>query len=126
MRIKTDRMIVAASLLGLGLVAWSGCNAENPDGTKTNLGKAEDKVIEAGKKIEAGAEKVGTEIKEGARSATDATGRAIENAGEKLETSGKEATEKHVGEKAGSVVGKAGEALDKAGEKIQESVKKKD
>ena len=123
---KTARTIAATSLIGVGLMAWSGCSAENPDGTKTNLGKMEEKAGETVKKIEAGAEKVGEKIEAGAVKAADATGKVIEKAGEKLETSGKDAVEKHVGEKAGEIVGKAGEALDKAGEKVQDAVKKKD
>jgi colicin import membrane protein len=126
MRIQSLRSLASASLLAAGLVAWSGCNAENPDGTKTELGKIEDKAGKIEKNIEAEAKKdlkvVGEKLKEG----VDATGKVIEKTGEKLETSGKEAAEKHVGETAGKVVEKTGEALDKTGEKIQESVKKKD
>ena len=115
MSIRTARTIAASSLLAAGLVAWSGCNAENPDGTPTTVGK-----------IEAGAEKAGEKIKEGAIKATDATGKAIEDTGKKLETDGKESVEKHVGEKAGAVVEGAGKGMEKAGAKIQEAVKKPD
>jgi len=125
MRIRTVRTLATASFLAAGLIAFPGCNTENPDGTKTNLGKAEDKAKDIEKKVEAEVKKdaaiVGEKLKEG----VDATGKAIEKTGEKLETDGKAAVEKHVGEKAGAVVEKAGEALDKSGEKIQESVKPK-
>ena len=137
MRIRTVRALATASLLASGLVAWPGCNAENPDGTKTPLGKMEEKAEIVGEKIKEGAgkaghvikedaEKAGKAIKEGAVKAVDATGKAIENAGEKLEGDGKAATEKHLGEKAGAVVEGAGKALDKTGQKIQESVKPKE
>ncbi len=126
MRNLTARSLAAASLFSLGLVAWPGCNAENPDGTPTTVGKMENKAVEIEHKIEDGAKKAGKVIKEDAAKAVDATGKAIENAGEKLETSGKKAVEDHLGAKAGEIAEGAGKALDKGGEKLQDSVKKKD
>lgn len=114
MSLRTARSLTLASLVAVGI----GCNAENPDGTPTKLGTVE-------KKIEAGAEKVGHEIKDGAIKAADATGKAMENAGQKLETDGKAAVEKNLGTKAGEVVEGAGKVLEKGGDKLQDAAKKK-
>ncbi len=135
MRIRTVRSLATASFLASGLIVWAGCG-ENPDGSLTPVGKmekkAEDGLEKAGETIKKDAKIVGEKIKEGAevvgekvKEGVDASGKAIEKAGENLETKGKEAAEKHVGEKAGAVVEGTGKALDKAGEKIQESVKPK-
>jgi hypothetical protein len=125
MHIRTVRSLATASLLAAGLVAWPGCNSENADGTKTKLGEFEDKAGKIEKKIEGEAKKDLKALGEKAKEGVDATGKAMEHAGEKLETSGKEAVEKHLGEKAGAVVEGAGKALDKGGEKLEESVKPK-
>jgi hypothetical protein len=126
MRIRTIRSLATATLLTAGLAAFPGCNAENPDGTKTNLGKAEDAAKNLEHKVVEGAKEAGKEIKEGTIKAVDATGKAIEHTGEKLEAEGKESAEKHLGKTAGSVVEGTGKALDKTGEKIQDAVKPKD
>ncbi len=114
MKTQLARSLTIASLLSAGLVGWSGCNAENPDGTKTTVGKIEEAGSKAGHKIE-----------EAGVKAVDATGKGLEKAGEKLETSGAAAVKEHVGEKAGEVVESTGKGLEKAGEKLQDSVKDK-
>jgi hypothetical protein len=53
MPIRTVRSLATASLLAAGLVAWPGCNAENPDGTPTTAGKIEKEASELEKKAAA-------------------------------------------------------------------------
>ncbi len=78
MKIRFVRSITAASLVSAGLVGFSGCNTENPDGTPTNLGKTEKAIEKAGEKIEEGAVKAGHAIEKAGEKAVDATGKAIE------------------------------------------------
>jgi hypothetical protein len=70
MRIRFARSLATASLLAAGLIAWPGCNAENPDGTKTPLGKAEESAEKGIKKAEEvivkDAKIVGEKVKDGA------------------------------------------------------------
>ena len=123
---RTIRTIATASLLSAGLFAWSGCSTENPDGTKTATGKAEDKVVEGAKAVEKAAVEAGHKVKEGAEKAVDSTGKALEETGKKLEGAGKDAVKDKVGDTAAGVVEGAGKGLEKAGEKLQDAVKKPD
>ena len=124
MKIRLVRSIAAASLLSAGLVGLSGCNAENPDGTKTTVGKIEDKAGEIEKKVEDAGAKAGEKVKEGAVKAVDATGKVIKEGGEKLEGEGAAAVKEHIGEKAGAAAESTGKVIKETGEKIQGSVKK--
>jgi hypothetical protein len=128
MRVRTVRKLAAASMLTAGLAAWPGCGSETPtDGTPPSTVKnLEEKAGKALEKVEAAGAKAGEAVEKAGVKAVEGTGKAMVEAGKNLETSGKEAVEKHVGEKAAAAVEGAGKGLEKAGEKIQESVKKKD
>ena len=87
MRIRSLPVFALASLLAAGL---AGCNNENPDGTPNALGKAEQKVKDIEKKVEAGAEKAGTVIKEKSIEAAHEAGKGLEKAGKGLQEVGKD------------------------------------
>jgi hypothetical protein len=94
---KNVRNLALASFLTTGLMAWSGCNTENPDGTPNALGKAEEKIKEGEKKVVEEAKIVGKEIKEDAKIAGEKIKEGAEKAGEKIKE-GAEAVKEKVGD----------------------------
>ena len=92
MRIRHGRMI-AASLLSAGLLTWSGCSTENPDGTPTTAGKLENTIKKdakiVGDEIKKDAKIVGDKVKEGAKAYGDEAKKDIDKVKEGTEKAGK-------------------------------------
>jgi hypothetical protein len=93
--------IIAASLLSAGLLTWSGCSTENPDGTPTKLGKAEETIKKdakiAGDVIKKDAKIAGDAIKKGAEAYGEEAKKDIDkvkDGAEKLGTEIKKDTDK--------------------------------
>ena len=99
---NTFKVVSLAALAALGLLA--GCDkndgydntvqptvpARTPDTTRTDATgttPAARNVNAAGENMKEGATEAGRAIKEGTNNAVDATGRAVENAGEKMQDS---------------------------------------
>jgi hypothetical protein len=112
MRIRTVRSIALASLLSVGLVAWSGCNTENPDGTPNNLGKAEEKARELEKKAAEGAKNLEHKAVEGAKNLEHKVVEGAKEAGDKIKEGAKEAGDK-IKEEAQAAKDAASKGLEK-------------
>ena len=130
---KSARSIAPASLLGLGLglLAWPGCDSgatTGPDGPeKSTVQKIEDGAVAAEKK----AGELGSKAVEATGKGLEKAGAAVAEEGKKLETSGAEAVKDKLGETAGKAaegLGKGieatGNAVDKGGAKLEGTVKK--
>jgi hypothetical protein len=81
---RNVRNLALASFLATGLMAWSGCNTENADGTPNALGKAEEKIKEGEKKVVEEAKVVGKEIKDEAKVVGEKIKEGAHEAGEKI------------------------------------------
>ncbi len=85
MMTRTLRTFALASFLTAGLVTWSGCNTENPDGTPNALGKMEEKAKKVEDKVGEGAKKAEEKAEEGLKKAGAAVGEKLEEGGKKLQ-----------------------------------------
>jgi hypothetical protein len=82
---RNVRNLALASFLATGLMAWSGCNTENADGTPNALGKAEEKIKEGEKKVVEEAKVLGKEVKEEAKVLGKEIKEEVHQAKEKIE-----------------------------------------